>query len=171
MALFSDIPLQRFLAIVVPGTTSNVSLSQAQLDARANPHWLPFKNEATVVYDTRSKAYKVAIDLHKEISQVQRTAIASYLHEAYGRSSVVMPLCIYAGIGILFWKTGRRRLQVAGMLVSVFLVFAAYSSSGVYELRYLASHSYTLWILAGWGYALIASHILGTSRHKLSQSF
>ncbi len=167
MALFQDIPdipLQRFLARVLPGITSNVSLSQAQLDARAQSHWLPFKNGATVVYDTGSKAYKVAIDLYSELTQVKGTVIAIDRHQAYIPFLMDMPLCIYAGIGILFWKIGRKRLQVAGMLLSIFLVFAAYSTGGIYELRYLASHSYTLWILAGWGYALIASDMLIVAR-------
>jgi hypothetical protein len=70
---------------------------------------------------------------------------------------------VYLGVLLLLLKIDRRlRLPVLAVLASVGLVFAAYATGGFFEYRYLASHTWCLWALSGWGFALVIPRVAPT---------
>lgn len=64
------------------------------------------------------------------------------------------PIGIYPALLLLVWTVRRLlRWQILALLASVMLAFSAYATGGFFDYRYLLSHSWALWALAGLGLA------------------
>jgi hypothetical protein len=74
----------------------------------------------------------------------------------YLRFLSLAPLVIYAAVlWLIGTATGPFRMQALALFTSPLLAFAAYAISGFFDYRYLFTHSWALWTLAGLGLAAV----------------
>lgn len=143
---FQEVPLQRLCSrfgwVAVPTPVPE------------NPgKFRPFDDEESVVWGSDLQAYHVGERLYEGL-----LSLAGGLRKSitiYESALKILFVPIYLGIGLLFWHGDRiTRLRAAGMFASLMLVFAAYGTGGIFDIRYLASHCWPLWVLSGWGFSL-----------------
>lgn len=59
---------------------------------------------------------------------------------------------VYLGVLLLLVAAREVRLGALGLLITVFSIWGAYSSSCWFDIRYLSTTSWLLWVLSGLGY-------------------
>ena len=134
--------------------------ASAQPTSQESAHtWLAW-GEQLDIYGMSSPEYQKAVELSRQLSTVSTKLNGRVMrfHGLFQNALATMPLLIYPGLALLFWKSKPEQKAIASaLLVCVLACFGASAIGSFFAVRYLASHSYVLWILAGWGYSTLLS--------------
>jgi len=73
---------------------------------------------------------------------------------------VLCPILIYPAVIIFVWMSrGFLRWQGMAILAGPILAFVAYATTGFFDYRYLITHSWPLWALAGFGLSVVVDFV------------
>ncbi|HKV40729.1 MAG TPA: hypothetical protein VJX67_16065 [Blastocatellia bacterium] len=87
----------------------------------------------------------------------------------YLRLLTFAPLLIYPAVAWLVWTAaGLARWRILAVLASPLLAYGAYATTGFYDYRYLAGHSWALWTIAGMGLAAAAESLVIRASRRLT---